>query len=70
MKSFDELFASEYVLAHCHDKSPVCNYESAFEYGRAMDFFDSENKLTQSGKLLARTISLDLENAYLESAIA
>ncbi len=69
MKSFDELFASEYVLAHCHDKAPSQNYANAFEYGREMDFFDSENKLTQSGKLLASIISLDLENAYLESAI-
>ena len=64
MADYKEFLAFEYVLAYCHDKAPSRNYTSAMDYGRAMDFFDSRNKLTQSGQLLARIIGGSLESAY------
>ena len=64
MQTYDEFLAFEYVLAHCHDKASITSYKNALEYGRAMEFLNGENKLTQSGKLLASMIGLRLESAY------
>jgi len=66
MAEYKEFLAFEYVLAHCHDKAPSRNYKSAIDYGRAMDFFDSRNKLTQSGQLLATIIGSSLESTYAQ----
>ena len=49
----------ESVLAYCKKRLPEPSLpseqsqETAMHYGQKMDFFDSRNKLSQSGELLA-----------------
>ena len=43
----------EAVLAHCEQRLNEPALQAAMKYGRAMEFFDSRNKLSQSGELLA-----------------
>ena len=49
----------ESVLAYCKKRLPEPSLPSeqyldtAMQYGQKMDFFDSRNKLSQSGELLA-----------------
>jgi hypothetical protein len=49
----------ESVLAYCKKRLPEPSLpseqsqETAMQYGQKMDFFDSRNKLSQSGELLA-----------------
>jgi hypothetical protein len=49
----------ESVLAYCKKRLPEPSLpseqslDSAMQYGQKMDFFDSRNKLSQSGELLA-----------------
>ena len=42
----------EAVLAHCEQRLTEPSLQAAMKYGRAMEFFDSRNKLSQSGELL------------------
>ena len=46
----------EAVLAHCEQRMTDPSLKAAMKYGRAMDFFDSHNKLSQSGELLAEIL--------------
>ena len=46
----------EAVLAHCEQRVSDPSLKAAMKYGRAMDFFDSYNKLSQSGELLAEIL--------------
>ena len=46
----------EAVLAHCEQRMTEPSLKAAIKYGRAMDFFDSHNKLSQSGELLAEIL--------------
>ena len=46
----------EAVLAHCEQRVTERSQKAAIKYGRAMDFFDSHNKLSQSGELLAEIL--------------
>ena len=49
----------ESVLAYCEKRLPgpslpsEQSLQNAMKYGHKMDFFDSRNKLSQSGELLA-----------------
>ena len=45
----------EVVLAHCEQRVSEPSLQ-AMNYGRTMDFFDSHNKLSQSGELLAEIL--------------
>jgi len=46
----------EVVLAHCEQRVTESSLQAAMKYGRAMEFFDSRNKLSQSGELLAEIL--------------
>ena len=46
----------EVVLAHCEQRAGEPSLQAAMSYGRKMDFFDSHNKLSQSGELLAEIL--------------
>ena len=46
----------EAVLAHCEQRVTESSLKAAMQYGRAMDFFDIHNKLSQSGELLAEIL--------------
>ena len=46
----------EAVLAHCEQRVTEPSLKAAMKYGRAMDFFDKQNKLSQSGELLAEIL--------------
>jgi hypothetical protein len=46
----------EAVLAHCEQRMTEPSLKAAMKYGHAMDFFDSHNKLSQSGELLAEIL--------------
>ena len=46
----------EVVLAHCEQRVTEPSLKAAMKYGRKMDFFDSRNKLSQSGELLAEIL--------------
>ena len=46
----------EAVLAHCEQRVTEPSLKAVMKYGRAMDFFDSHNKLSQSGELLAEIL--------------
>ena len=46
----------EVVLAHCEQRVTEPSLKAAIKYGRKMDFFDSRNKLSQSGELLAEIL--------------
>ena len=46
----------EAVLAHCEQRVTEPSLQAAMKYGRAMDFFDTRNKLSQSGELLAEIL--------------
>ena len=46
----------EVVLAHCEQRVTEPSLQAAMSYGRTMDFFDSHNKLSQSGELLAEIL--------------
>ena len=46
----------EVVLAHCEQRVTEPSLQAAMKYGRTMDFFDSRNKLSQSGELLAEIL--------------
>ena len=46
----------EAVLAHCEQRLTEPSRQAAMKYGRAMEFFDSRNKLSQSGELLAEIL--------------
>ena len=46
----------EVVLAHCEQRVTKPSLQAAMKYGREMDFFDSRNKLSQSGELLAEIL--------------
>ena len=46
----------EVVLAHCEQRVNEPSLQAAMKYGRKMDFFDSRNKLSQSGELLAEIL--------------
>ena len=46
----------EAVLAHCEQRVTEPSLQAAMKYGRKMDFFDSRNKLSQSGELLAEIL--------------
>jgi len=59
MNAHSDFLKFEAVLAHCHMMAPKQNYECAMEYGRKMEYFDSRNKLSLSGQLLAEFIALD-----------
>lgn len=41
------------VLAHCEQRLRKPSLKTAMKYGRSMEFFDRQNKLSQSGELLA-----------------
>ena len=46
----------EVVLAYCEQRVTDRSLQAAMNYGRTMDFFDSHNKLSQSGELLAEIL--------------
>ena len=46
----------EAVLVHCEQRVTEPSLQAAMKYGRRMDFFDSRNKLSQSGELLAEIL--------------
>tara|TARA_B100000767_G_scaffold51535_1_gene46952 strand:- start:3188 stop:3373 length:186 start_codon:yes stop_codon:yes gene_type:complete len=46
----------EAVLAHCEQRLTEPSLQAAMKYGLAMEFFDSRNKLPQSGELLAEIL--------------
>ena len=46
----------EVVLAHCEQRVAKPSLQAAMKYGREMDFFDSRNKLSKSGELLAEIL--------------
>ena len=46
----------EVVLAYCEQRATEPSLEAAMNYGRRMDFFDSHNRLSQSGELLAEIL--------------
>ena len=46
----------EAVLAHCEQRARKPNLQLAMEYGREMGFFNSRNKLSMSGDLLAEIL--------------
>jgi hypothetical protein len=46
----------EAVLAHCEARVPEDSLFAAMDYGREMEFFDSNNKLSVSGEILAELI--------------
>ena len=51
----------EAVPAHCETRVPGSSLSAAMEYGREMQFFDSTNRLSQSGHLLAELILPTIE---------
>ena len=53
MNTQQHLLKFEAVLAHCEQRLTEPSLQAAMKYGRAMEFFDSRNKLSQSGELLA-----------------
>ena len=46
----------EAVLAHCEARVPEGSLFAAMDYGREMEFFDANNKLSVSGEILAELI--------------
>ena len=46
----------EVVLAYCEQRVTDRSLQAAMNYGRKMDFFDNQNKLSQSGELLAEIL--------------
>ena len=46
----------ETVLAHCEQRLAEPSRQAAMNYGRAMEFIDSSNKLSQSGELGAEIL--------------
>ena len=56
MNTQQHLLKFEAVLAHCEQRLTEPSLQAAMKYGRAMDFFDTRNKLSQSGELLAEIL--------------
>ena len=56
MNTQQHLLKFEAVLAHCEQRLTEPSLQAAMKYGRKMDFFDSRNKLSQSGELLAEIL--------------
>ena len=56
MNTQQHLLKFEAVLAHCAQRLTEPSLQAAMKYGRAMEFFDSRNKLSQSGELLAEIL--------------
>lgn len=56
MNTQQHLLKFEAVLAHCEQRLTEPSLQAAMKYGRAMEFFDSRNKLSQSGELLAEIL--------------
>ena len=52
MNTQQHLLKFEAVLAHCEQRLTEPSLQAAMKYGRAMEFFDSRNKLSQSGEIL------------------
>ena len=61
MNKHQEFLKFEAVLGHCENRAPEGSLFSAMEYGREMQFFDSTNRLSQSGQLLAELILPTIE---------
>ena len=53
MTTHQEFLKFEAVLAHCETRVSDRSLSAAMDYGREMQFFDSTNRLSQSGHLLA-----------------
>jgi hypothetical protein len=56
-----EFLKFEAVLAHCETRVSDRSLSAAMDYGREMQFFDSTNRLSQSGHLLAELILPTIE---------
>ena len=52
MTIHQEFLKFEAVLAHCETRVSDRSLSAAMDYGREMQFFDSTNRLSQSGQLL------------------
>ena len=61
MTIHQEFLKFEAVLAHCETRVSDTSLTAAMEYGREMQFFDSTNRLSQSGQLLAELILPTIE---------
>ena len=61
MITHQEFLKFEAVLAHCETRVSDTSLTAAMEYGREMQFFDSTNRLSQSGHLLAELILPTIE---------
>jgi hypothetical protein len=57
-----EFLKFEAVLAHCETRVSDRSLSAAMNYGREMQFFDSTNRLSQSGHLLAELILPTIED--------
>ena len=61
MNNHQEFLKFEAVLAHCETRVSDRSLSAAMDYGREMQFFDSTNRLSQSGHLLAELILPTIE---------
>ena len=61
MNIHQEFLKFEAVLAHCEARVSDRSLSAAMDYGREMKFFDSTNRLSQSGHLLAELILPTIE---------
>ncbi|MDA9271057.1 hypothetical protein N9P57_02940 [Planktomarina temperata] len=61
MTIHQEFLKFEAVLAHCETRVSDRSLIAAMDYGREMQFFDSTNRLSQSGHLLAELILPTIE---------
>jgi hypothetical protein len=62
MTKHQEFLKFEAVLAHCETRVSDRSLSAAMNYGREMQFFDSTNRLSQSGHLLAELILPTIED--------
>ena len=61
MTIHQEFLKFEAVLAHCETRVSDRSLSAAMDYGREMQFFDSTNRLSQSGHRLAELILPTIE---------
>ena len=61
MTIHQEFLKFEAVLAHLETRVSDRSLSAAMNYGREMQFFDSTNRLSQSGHLLAELILPTIE---------
>ena len=61
MTIHQEFLKFQAVLAHCETRVSDRSLSAAMDYGREMQFFDSTNRISQSGHLLAELILPTIE---------